>query len=96
MRSCDGQIQEKGFLAVFLFADIAYAVTNDIRKAILWIKKGRGSAEAEKSRKKLEKLFLTIPAWKVGDPAVPMCILPEFPLLETPKDMGLDQILHSY
>ena len=46
--------------------------------------------------KKLEKLFLTIPAWKVGDPAVPMCILPEFPLLETPKDMGLDQILHSY
>ena len=29
-------------------------------------------------------------------PAVPMCILPEFPLLETPKDMGLDQILHSY
>ena len=38
MRSCDGQIQEKGFLAVFLFADIAYAVTNDIRKAILWIK----------------------------------------------------------
>lgn len=60
------------------------------------IKKGRGSAEAEKSRKKLEKLFLTIPAWKVGDPAVPMCILPEFPLLETPKDMGLDQILHSY
>ena len=59
-------------------------------------KKGRGSAEAEKSRKKLEKLFLTIPAWKVGDPAVPMCKLPEFPLLETPKDMGLDQILHSY
>lgn len=32
----------------------------------------------------------------MGDPAVPMRILPEFPLLETPKDMGLDQILHSY
>ncbi len=32
----------------------------------------------------------------MGDPAVPMRILPEFPLLKTPKNMGLDQILHSY
>lgn len=52
--------------------------------------------QKENSRKKLEKLFLNIPAWKVGDPAVPMCILPEFPLLQTPKDMSLDQILRSY
>lgn len=60
------------------------------------IRKGEGTVEAESSRKKLEKLFSNIPAWKVGDPAVPMCILPEFPLLQTPKDMSLDQILHSY
>ena len=60
------------------------------------IAKGKGNAEAEKSRRKLERLFANIPAWKVGDPAIPMCILPEFPLLQTPKNISLEQILHSY
>lgn len=60
------------------------------------IAKGKGNAEAEKSRRKLERRFANIPAWKVGDPAIPMCILPEFPLLQTPKNISLEQILHSY
>ena len=38
-----------------------------------------------KIKKKTRKTLCNIPAWKVGDPAIPMCILPEFPLLQTPK-----------
>lgn len=60
------------------------------------IEKGCGSRSAEKSRKKLEKLFRTVPEWKKGDPLVPMCIYDEYPLEHTPKETSIDTILENY
>lgn len=60
------------------------------------IEPGKGSAEAEKSREKLNKEFLRIPVWKFGDTPVPMAILREYPLRDTSKPDDLDTILNNY
>lgn len=60
------------------------------------IKEGEGSAKAELSRKQLTQLFKNIPDWKIGDPHLPVHLLPQYPLRDTSKPVTLNEIIEKY
>lgn len=79
-----------------LYSDGNFYDTVNDPEEINPIKEGEGNTEAEKARKKLEKQFFKIPVWKVGDPGIPMYILRDYPLVKTPNDISINEVLHSY
>lgn len=60
------------------------------------IEKGKGSTEAEASRTKLAELYKTVPVWKIGDPAVPVYILPQYPVRNPKEEVDLNYVLNNY